>query len=434
MNYRPRPRVVPITAPSFPTLPRPQIYRKIAYTFVALVVVVVVGVLWLSSVRADVTISVRRMPLKLDTSVEVAKVAQQGQLPGRVVQGVFEKIQTFDTNTLLATIASSTSVAVAPALVPVVTPTSTSASPDQIVRAKGTVKIINNYSRAQTLVKTTRLLTEDNKLYHIDKTIVVPSKGSMTVSVYADKQGSEFVIGPSKFTIPGLFVDLQKFIYAESDTAFEGVPEKAGTVPVAVTPTPKPATKSSQPVVTAAAIDLAQRQLMDGVLAQAKQTLGSEISDPKFNQPVYVVRLIDKGNSVSAGSSADKFLASIKIDVTAVYFSKEDMASFLRAKMKERVPEGREFISFDESGVSYSLDATDTKSESGSVRVIADAAYQITATNPALSKEVITGKTKDQAITILKAVDGVSDVSIQLHPGWVTKVPTLKDHVNLIIK
>jgi hypothetical protein len=35
-----RPHVVPITAPSFPTAPRTNIYRNIAYSFIAFTVIV----------------------------------------------------------------------------------------------------------------------------------------------------------------------------------------------------------------------------------------------------------------------------------------------------------------------------------------------------------------------------------------------------------
>ncbi|HEU0050738.1 MAG TPA: hypothetical protein VFQ60_01635 [Patescibacteria group bacterium] len=432
MTYRgQRPRVVPITAPSFPTLPRPQIYRKIAYTFVALAVVVLVGVLWLSSVRADVTVQVKRTPVKLDAMVDVARAPRQGQIPGRVVQGVFEKIQNFTVSDLLAQLASSTPAVAVSTSTPIVTSTDLGVD-DASVNAKGTVHIINKYSKAQTLVVKTRLLTSDNKLYRIDKTIVVPSGGQVDVTVHADQNGSIYAIGPTRFTIPGLFVDLQKYIYAVSDTPFVAVPEQAGST---VKPAPVPVKPvSSAPVLTADAIDLAQRQLTDIVLGEAKKTLQAEVQDPKLGEAVYFVKLLEKGNSVSAGQGADEFLASIKLDVTAVYYSKDDMLALVRSKVKERIPEGREFIPLDDSSVTYALQAADAKYETATIHVLADAAYRLNADSPALQKAVIAGKSKDDAIAILKAVDGVEDVKIDLKPSWVTKIPTLKDHINLTIQ
>ena len=91
-----RPSVVPITAPSFPTQPRPYVYRKIAYTFIACTVLMVIAVLWLSSVRANVVVQAKHERISLDGSVDIAKNPQSGQLPGRVVQITLEKIQEFE--------------------------------------------------------------------------------------------------------------------------------------------------------------------------------------------------------------------------------------------------------------------------------------------------------------------------------------------------
>lgn len=115
-----RPSVVPITAPSFPTPPRPHVYRKIAYTFIAFTVVIVLAVLWLSSAKAQISVKVKRDTVSLDGVAEVAKTPIAGQIPGRVVQGVYEKIQEFAVNDTEST---STSPAVAtPPSAPVVTP------------------------------------------------------------------------------------------------------------------------------------------------------------------------------------------------------------------------------------------------------------------------------------------------------------------------
>ncbi len=428
-----RPNVVPITAPSFPTAPRPHVYRKIAYTFVALAVIVVVAVLWLSSVRAEVIVKVKRTSVKIDNTVDVAKSPQAGQIPGRVAQSVFEKIQEFQVKDL----AGATSTATTTATIPVTTQPTQPATTDENVIAKGMVRIVNKYSREQTLVKTTRLLTEDGKLYRIDKTIKVPSGGEVTVGVYADKPGSAYAIGPTKFTIPGLFVDLQKFIYAVSDQAFVAVPSSQVSIPTPINPTPTRTTSSSTStgrIVTQADIDAAQKILTDAVLEHAKQTLAADVADTNYTEVVYFFRQVEKTSSVVAGDKANSFIAKVKLDVTAVYFPKEDMLSLVRAKLRERIPEGREFVPFNDQSVFYSLESSDVKTESATIRFIADAEYRLTSTSPALDKSVIAGKSKSEAIALLKAVEGVDDVQINLRPGWLNRLPTLKDHIDLKIE
>lgn len=427
-----RPNVVPITAPSFPTAPRPHVYRKIAYTFVALAVIVVVAVLWLSSVRAEVTVKVKRTSVKIDNTVDVAKNPQSGQIPGRVVQGTFEKIQEFQVKDLAGATSTVTTTAPTTTIVPPTQPVAT----DENVIAKGTVRIINKYSREQTLVKTTRLLTDDGKLYRIDKTIKVPSGGEVTVGVYADKSGSAYAIGPTKFTIPGLFIDLQKFIYAVSDQPFIAVPSSQVSVPTPVNPTPTRTTTATSTgrTVTQADIDAAQKILTEAVLEHAKQTLAADMAETNFTEVVYFFRQVEKTSSVVAGDQSDRLIAKVKLDVTAVYFPKEDMLSLVRAKLRERIPEGREFVPFNDQSVFYSLESSDVKTESATIRFIADAEYRLTSTSPALDKSVIAGKSKAEAITLLKAVEGVEDVIINLRPRWLNRLPTLKDHIDMKIE
>lgn len=424
-----RASVVPITAPSFPTPPRPHVYRKIAYTFIAFTVVIVLAVLWLSSARAEITVKAKRDTVSLDGIAEVAKTPIAGQIPGRVVQGVYEKIQEFAVNdtTASTTTSSGTTTLSAPTTAPSVS------APNQQLVAKGTVRIINKYSRSQTLVKTTRLLTADGKLYRIDKTVTVASNQEVSVGVYADQPGVEYAIGPTRFTIPGLWIDLQKFIYAQSDEAFVAVPSTA-PAPKPVTPTAVTPTVKTGKIVTQANIDDAQKMLADAVLEQAKKALAADITDPKLTEVVYIVKMLEQKSNVSSGQAADKFLASVKVDVTAVYYAKEDMLALVRSKLKEKIPAGREFLPLNADAVTYTLKSADAKTETASIQVKADATYRLTENSPSLQKDQFAGKAKADVIAAIQAIDGVDSVNVTITPGWMSKIPTLKDRITLTVQ
>ena len=420
-----RPSVVPITAPSFPTQPRPYVYRKIAYTFIACTVLMVIAVLWLSSVRANVVVQAKHERISLDGSVDIAKNPQSGQLPGRVVQITLEKIQEFEVKD------PQSSAAISPSQ----PSEATSTIPNDRVLARGTVRVLNTYSRAQTLVRTTRLLTGDGKLYRIDKTINIPAGGESIVDVYADQPGSEFVIGPSRFIIPGLWIDLQKFIYAQSDKPFIASEVSSNVSRPSPTPATSPSTVSvSRKVVTAENISEAQALLKDMLFEQAKKALSAEATDPRFGEVVYLTKVIDPKTNVSAGQTAETFLASIKLDVTAIYFSREDMLALVRGKLKERVPEGREFLPFTEEGITFTSTQASARTETAVLQIHADADFRLTATSPLLQKSIIAGKSKKEALMLLRAIDGVQDATIELHPRWINKVPALKDHIEMKIQ
>lgn len=421
-----RPSVVPITAPSFPTRPRPHVYRKIAYTFIAFTVLIVIGILWLTSVRAAIVVKVKRGTVTLDGTVDVAKTPSSGQIPGRVVTTVVEKIQEFDVKEAATT---TPTTAAAPTPAPIVV------APGEVLVAKGTVRIINNYSRSQTLVKTTRLLTADNKLYRIDKTITVPAKSEMSVGVYADQPGQEYAIGPTKFSIPGLWIEIQKYIYAQSDAAFVAVPS-AAPAPQPTTTLPKPTTPvTSGKVVTDQMITDAEATLKEAVTEGAKKSLLSEITDPKFTEVVYVVRELERPKTnVTVGQSTDKFMAQVKLEVTAIFYTKEDMFALLRMKLKEKIPEGREFLPLDPSQITFEAVSANATAETATLHVKAEGAYRLTSSSAALQKDMVAGKSKDEAIRLLKAVDGVDDVTITFTPRWFSKVPALKDHIDITVE
>ena len=88
------------------------------------------------------------------------------------------------------------------------------------LHAQGIVRIVSTYGADQTLIRTTRLRTSDGKLYRLAETVTVPANGEISVSVYADKTGAVYAIGPSTFIVPGLPSALQSLITGVSDGSF----------------------------------------------------------------------------------------------------------------------------------------------------------------------------------------------------------------------
>lgn len=418
-----RPHVVPITAPSFPTGPRTHVYRNIAYSFIAFTVVVLLAVLWLSSARATVVLTTKRTPVTFEGTIDISPTPQQGQLLGSVQHETFTKIQEFPAT---GSVSSTVATPVTP-----VTPAPTPATP---VQARGTVRIINTYSRAQPLVRTTRLLTADGKLYRIQKDVNVPAGGEVTVEVLADKQGAEFAIAPTRFTIPGLFADLQPLIYAQSDAAFTAQPVTSGSA--AATPTPTPTKPTVSTFVTQADIDKARSAFEEAALAQAKANL---VPDASLRNPdvTYILQPIEPfKTSVLVGQNAATFIASAKYDVIAVFYPKEDMQAYVRTKLKEKIPEGRDLLlpADGSSGVTIEVKKADPTTNSASMNVQAQGDYRFTPSNVGPQKASIAGRSETEAEEILRAMEGIEDADVQISPSWYRKVPSLRDRIDIQVK
>ncbi len=436
--------VVPISAPTFSAPSHAAFYRKIAYTFFALTACILIGILWLSSVEATVSVKVRRTPVRTDDAVEITSRPSGGvQIPGRVLHLPMRKTQQFEVRGVAETVPTTP---IASSSAPVVTtPSGTTTSPvvstsTERVFAQGQVTIINNYSKAQTLIERTRFLTEDGKLYRLDRRLTIPAGGRATASVTADQPGAASAIGPTKFTIPGLWIDLQKLIYAESSAAFTLRAGAATPTPAPTptpTPTPTPVTSTlpgERRLVTQQNIDDAYQALTEQVVEQAKRTLAASITDVRLNGAAYFVNTTAKSSTARPGQVASSFTAQVDIEVIGVFYSAEDMQGLIRSRLRQNLPDGQEFLPFNDQDFIYTLESVDKEGESARLRVIANAEYRLTLNTPALSPAAIAGKSRDEAKRLLEAVDGVESVDVVLRPGWIGKIPRLQDHIKMEVK
>ncbi|MEN9558642.1 MAG: hypothetical protein RL141_1011 [Candidatus Parcubacteria bacterium] len=374
----------------FPAPPTPAIYRNIAYTFIGLTVMIAFAALWFSSVRATVTVTAAREPMTIAAAIDVARTPGQGQLGGRVVQGVFEKVQEF--------------------------PVAARGGRSVETQARGRVRIINNYSRPQPLVRTTRLLTADGRLYHIDETVTVPSQEAVEVEAYADAPGASFEFsGKTRFTIPGLAESLQEWIFAESVTAFTG-----GLKTVTV--------------LEEADLVKAQTALEQEILEQAKKVLMAEVGDARFTESAYLVRVLDMKSDIRPGEEADRFLMSLKVDVTGVFYAKADMEALVQERVGERVPEGRLIVGFDPAKTSFSIQRVDAQQETAALDISAEVQTKLTENSTALNKELVVGLPIDEAERRLEDIEGVESAAVTVRPRWVRRLPTLKDHITIRVQ
>ena len=114
--------------------------------------------------------------------------------------------------------------------------------------ASGTITVYNTQTRSQALVATTRFQTPSGLIFRTPKAIVVPSAkggapGQLTITVVADKPGSEYNIGPTSFVLPGFSGDPQYTqVTAKSTSSMTG--GASGNEPV-VAPETESATRAA---------------------------------------------------------------------------------------------------------------------------------------------------------------------------------------------
>lgn len=374
----------------FPVPQTPGVYKRIAYSFVGVTVVIVAIALWFSSVRASVLITPAKEAMNAEVVVPIAKDPSNGELIGRVVRGAFEETREFTVDTGVAK--------------------------EEIGTSTGKVSITNTYSVPQPLVKTTRLLTKDGRLYRISEGVTVPAGGSVVVEAYADEEGASYdFTEKTMFTVPGLSSSMQQFVTAVSISPFTGGKRLVRSLG-----------KSD--------LEAAQKILTESILEDAKKKLRADVGNPILSESVFVVDSTDVNTSANVGDEADHFLMGIKLSVTGVFYSKTDLDGLVRKKFVDKIPDGRAVLSKDPINATYRVSETDISTERAMVTVNAEVLTIPTTADHLISKEQIAGLPIGEAEAKLQQMNGVEDAVITIHPSWARRLPTLSGRISVKIK
>lgn len=372
----------------FPPSPVSGVYRKIAMSFIGLTIVIVFVALWFSSVRATVWITPSRETTPIRVNLRVSRDRTDGALRGRVVQAVFERVQEFQ-----VTKGDSKKV--------------------QGI-STGTVRITNTNSQPQPLVKTTRLLTSDGRLYRISEQVTVPAKGTVDVKAYADESGPNFDFAKTeKFIIPGLSDSMQKLVYAESVTPFAGGERNVR-------------------VFGQEDADASEKVLREVILEEAKKTLRANVNDPLLSEATYRTEVVSKNTSAMIGDETDAYLMSMKLSVTAVFYAKQELNASIQSAVEAAVPEGRKLATAGTPmNLSFEIKNVDISSEDADIEVTAEALTKRTSPEGSFDKLDILGEPIADAERIIERAEGVEDVEIIVRPKWIRRLPTQKDRVTI---
>ncbi|MFA4846517.1 MAG: hypothetical protein WC654_08265 [Patescibacteria group bacterium] len=384
----PKPVAIDIHEPGAMPL---MIYRRIAVTFVFVVAVVLIAVLYLSTVQAVIVVDSTQTSITTEFVVAVYETpTDDGKIGGRVVSGTLGKTQT-------------------------ITPTADEASMKDVEGvATGSVTIYNNLTFDQALVKTTRLLSPDDILFRLDDTVTVPAGGSVTAEVYADETGASGDIAPTRFTIPGLSAVRQASVYAESLEAFTG-----GVTKVAI--------------VSQEDIDEAIASVEVDLEADAQSMLKTEVGDA-YTQAVYLTTIQDQEVNIEPGSEAASFDVSLTIKVVGVFYDRAALEAIAMRKLYEGLGQGQAFVSVDPSDVEIGLDAFNEEAQEANLHVSLSAQAINSQTSQALEVGRFVGMSEDEVRGLLVDEGTATTVEVNFFPFWISHVPRLKDHIYIEIQ
>lgn len=278
--------------------------------------------------------------------------------------------------------------------------------------AVGTVTLYNQTGAAQTLVKTTRLLTPAGVLFRLSDKVIVPANGQVTASVYADQPGASGNIGPSKFTIPGLNEEKQKVIFADSSKDMAGGVRTVG-------------------VLSADDLKSAEADYVEKV----KQAIDSSLpQNGTFKQKLVFVPSHNVNADRKAGEEVAEFNLSGTSTVVVVFYNSDDLKTVLGKEISGRIDVSTEKVLSVSKEPQVSLASYDLEKQKARFSVYQDVLVTLDANADKLAAANFFGKSKDEIERYVFGLGHVVGVDVKFSPSWMRSAPAVADRIQVIIK
>ncbi|MDP3965056.1 MAG: hypothetical protein Q8Q20_05400 [bacterium] len=368
-----------------------RFYGRILLGFVIIAVLLTIAIVYFSFSKTIITIEAADLDFSTETIVELAnpdaEEISETAVPGVILEHTTTVEREFSVNTVEA---------------------------ETPAKARGTVTIYNTYSQTQPLIATTRLLSEDGRLFRTDETVNVPPGGTAQVTVTADQEGPEGEIGPGRFTIPGLWSGLQDQIYAESTAPMTG-----GTV----------ATK----VLTEAELETARDSTFEAAYAEALRAIETELDSINADLQVETSRrqILSQQSSDEVGAQVSSFSVSTTIHILAAAYDENALEQRVLEKVADRLPEHAKLNLDPAEPMTVTIEQANPELRQASLRVVLNGSQAVTLDHPIFDRAQVLNKDRTAIQRYYAQYDEVESVNVQFSPFWVLRSPSLEDHVEI---
>ena len=282
-------------------------------------------------------------------------------------------------------------------------------------KAKGKVTIYNNKDKDQPLLPHTQLLSDSGILFRTNERVVVPAHGAVEVAVTADQPGKQGNLEPTHFTIVRIWKDWQKDIYAESKEPTTGGTREAKIV--------------TQEVIDQTKDKVAQ-DLYDQVLTKWQEGL---TEDEKILEDSLLKEIISFKASVKPDTETEEFDMIIKVHLKVLAFNEKTLYDRACTKLKAKVPQDKEFITVKENSFSYKIENLDLEAGTADIMIHLEGTMITKISPKVFDKEKLIGKDTYEVKKYFEQFEDVASCEVEFAPFWTRSVPSLKDHIEIVI-
>lgn len=292
--------------------------------------------------------------------------------------------------------------------------------------ARGTIKIFNVFdSSPQTLVRTTRFVDPDGKIFRLVNTTTVPGAkvqegkiipSSVEAEVVADRAGEEYNIQPARFTIPG----------------FKGTPKFGGFYGESSSPM-KNGFRGEARVVTAEDIKNGQEEVTRELFAKLRSELDGKI--PSGDEFVVLDGarniLVTDLASPKAGARKDEFTIDGRGRAEVVMFKKSDLFSLLGSVLLSS--ERPSIILENPDGVT--LKNVRLNAAKGELTfTVEGSATAVRSVQIQEMQSGLAGKTIARAEAYLRGRPEITGFAIKIFPFWRWRIPNKIEKIEVKVE
>jgi hypothetical protein len=298
-------------------------------------------------------------------------------------------------------------------------------------KATGVVTLYNEYSQEdQPLVATTRLLTEDGKLFRITESVIIPGytkegesviPGEVSVSVKADEAGESFNIEPTRFTIPG-FEGSEKYenFYAISEEAFVGGGDD----------------EKSVRVVSLQDIENAQEKIESNIREEAKRIFQEGLDEQWIVlDETLTIEIRASDAFPQEGTVAETFEYTVTAFVRAMATREDTIRNFASQKLRERISQKNEGASWNVKHIDVQYGKVDANFEDQklSLKLYATAQWMAGLETEEFKKNIL-GKNIQEIQEILDEYSYIEQINIDIRPSlFFTRIPVVESRVYISV-
>lgn len=295
-------------------------------------------------------------------------------------------------------------------------------------KAKGKIKVYNN-SQPPTPINlragTRFLSSEKSKYFRCPEKIYLPAPkvengkiipSVVEIEIEALESGSDYNIGPSKFSVPGLVgTPYYYIVYGESNSSMSG------------------GFKEVIKKVTEEDIEKAKNSLNQRLLEEAKKSLKEEIltSDFILVDETVSQKIIDISCPNNPGKETENFICQGKIKINGLAFKNSDFKKISQELIGLKIPARKKLIE-ETIKFEYLIKKTDLKKEEIELNLKISAKL-FNEINFELLKEKISLKSKKEIEKIIfDEFSQIEKIEMKFWPFWLQKAP--KDLKRIEIK